>query len=175
VQSQLEAILQEIDRHKQEQARLSKLAATYQAKLESIPVREQQVANLVRDYEISKTHYNQLLNNQLSAETATQLEIRQKGERPSSPNRSLIDLAGSGGGLGLGLLLALITEFLGITITAPAQVTEATGIPVLEVIPLIDTFADRRIRRRHLWMAALSGAVLTVLACGVFVFRRYGG
>jgi succinoglycan biosynthesis transport protein ExoP len=140
----------------------------------------------VRDYEISKAHYTQLLNNQLSAETATQLEIRQKGEkfiildpaqpaeRPSSPNRNLINTAGAAGGLGLGLFLALVTEFFGLTITSATQVTAAIGIPVLEVLPIIDTLADQRVRKRRLWLAAISGVVFAVLACGFFLLRRFG-
>ena len=99
LQSQLRTTEDEIAKHQAEQRRLNKQIAAYQAKLEAIPVREQEITALVRDYEISKAHYSQLLDKGLSAETATQLEIRQKGEkfsildpaqpaeRPSSPNR----------------------------------------------------------------------------------------
>src|SRR5262249_31957243 len=81
LQTQLNGINAEIEKHHQEQQRLKKLVGAYQTKLEAIPVREQQITELVRDYEISKAHYSKLLENQLSAETATQLEIRQKGEK----------------------------------------------------------------------------------------------
>jgi uncharacterized protein involved in exopolysaccharide biosynthesis len=77
--SQIKAVEEEIAKHKEEQQRLNKLIGSYQAKLEAIPVREQQVAELVRDYEMNKAHYSQLLDKQLSAETASQLELRQKG------------------------------------------------------------------------------------------------
>jgi polysaccharide chain length determinant protein (PEP-CTERM system associated) len=184
LQSQLRAATDEISKHQAEQRRLSKQIGAYQAKLEAIPVREQEITALVRDYEISKAHYSQLLDKQLSAETATQLEIRQKGEkfsildpaqpaeRPSSPNRVLIDAAGSVVGLGLGLLLALVTDFFGVSITAPQQITEAFGIPVLEVIPVIQTFTDRRIRKRRLIWATVSCLVATVLAsCAILIYR----
>jgi uncharacterized protein involved in exopolysaccharide biosynthesis len=185
LQSQLKVIEDEIAKHKYEQQRLNKLAAGYQAKLEVIPVREQEIATLVRDYEISKGHYSQLLDKQLSAETATQLEIRQKGEKftildpaqpaekPSSPNRALINTAGAFGGLGLGLILALVTEFLGMCITSPEQVTEATGLSVLEVIPVIQTHMDVRLRRKRLIWAMVSGLAVTILASGVLVFYRF--
>jgi len=183
--SQLQAVDDEIAKHTQEQQRLTKMVATYQTKLEAIPVREQQMTELVRDYEISKTHYSQLLEKQLSAETATQLEVRQKGEkftvldpaqpaeRPSKPNRRLLNAGGCLSGLGLGLLLALATEFLGLSITAPEQITEATGLPVFEVIPIILTNADRRLRRRRLILAAVSGMVLAAAASYAFVLYRY--
>lgn len=185
LQSQLNTLEGEIAKHKQEQARVQKQIGGYQAKLEAIPLREQQITELVRDYEISKAHYSQLLNNQLSAETATQLEIRQKGEkfsildpaqpaeRPSSPNRAYINAAGSLGGLGLGLLVALISEFLGMSITTSEQITETTGIPVLEVIPVIQTYADRTVRRRRLLIATASMVVLAVLGSGAVLVYYY--
>jgi hypothetical protein len=185
LQSQLKAIADEIPKHQAEQRRLNKQIAIYQAKLEAIPVREQEITSLVRDYEISKAHYSQLLDKGLSAETATQLEIRQKGEkfsvldpaqpaeRPSSPNRGMINLAGSVAGLGLGLLLALITDFLGVSITSPKQITEAFGIPVLEVIPVIRTYTDRQILKKRLVWGTVSCLVATVLASCAFLIYRY--
>jgi polysaccharide chain length determinant protein (PEP-CTERM system associated) len=185
LQSQLKQLDAEIDKHKQELQRLNKQITGFQSRLEAIPVREQQVIELVRDYEMSKAHYGQLLDKQLSAETATQLEIRQKGEKfsildpaqpaekPSSPNRAMIDATGSLAGLGLGILIALISEFLGTSITIPQQITESTGIPVLEVIPVIKTYADRSTQRRRIVFATVSGALVAALATCVAVFYHY--
>ena len=184
LQTQLTGAESEIAKHKEQVQILSKQIAGYQAKLEAIPVREQQITALVRDYEISKAHYSQLLNNQLSAATATQLEVRQKGEKfsildlaqpaqkPSSPNRTLLNLGGSLGGLALGLFLALGTEFLGMSITSAEHLTAATGFPVLEVIPLIETRMDRLARRRRMFMAAASSAA-AALAMGAFLVYHY--
>jgi polysaccharide chain length determinant protein (PEP-CTERM system associated) len=184
LQSQLKGISDEISKHQAEQRRLNKQIAVYQAKLEAMPVREQEITSLVRDYEISKAHYSQLLEKGLSAETATQLEIRQKGEkfsvldpaqpaeRPSSPNRAAINMAGAVGGLGLGLLLALVTDFLGVSITSPKQITEAFGIPVLEVIPVIHTYTDRRTRKKRLVWATVSCLLATIVAsCAILIYR----
>jgi polysaccharide chain length determinant protein (PEP-CTERM system associated) len=185
LESQLQAVNAEIEKNKQEQARLAKLASSYQAKLEAVPLREQEITNLVRDYEISKAHYKGLLEKQLSAETATQLEIRQKGERfsvldpaqpaekPSRPNRLLLNAGGSLAGLALGLLLALITEILGMTITSAEQVVAASGFPVLEMIPVIVTYQDRIARRRRMLIAAASAGVATAFVCAALVYR-YG-
>ena len=185
LQTQLRAVEAEIPKHQAELQRLNKAIAAYQAKLEAIPVREQEITALVRDYEISKAHYSQLLDKGLSAETATQLEIRQKGEkfsvldsaqpagRPSKPNRGLINAAGSLVGLGLGFLLAVVTDFRGVSITAPQQITEAFGLPVLEVIPVIQTFADRRTRKKRLVWATVSCLVATVVVSGAILVYRY--
>jgi succinoglycan biosynthesis transport protein ExoP len=185
IQSQLKTVEEEIAKHKQEQQRLNKLASEYQAKLEAIPVREQEIADLVRDYEISKAHYQQLLNSQLSAETATQLEIRQKGEKfsildhaqpaekPTSPNRQMINAGGFLAGLALGLALALATEFLGMSITVQEQLEQATGAAVLEVIPVIQTQADRRMQKKRLVLATVCCLVITILGSGAALFYHY--
>jgi polysaccharide chain length determinant protein (PEP-CTERM system associated) len=185
LQSNLKTIDDEIAKYKLEQLRLNKQITIYQGKLEAIPVREQEISALVRDHEISKVHYSQLLDKQLSAQTATQLEFRQKGEkfsvldpaipaeRPSKPNRMMINSAGAAGGLGLGILLALVTEFLGMSITFPEQITSTTGIPVLEVIPIIMTVEDRRRRKRRLILATISGTVMTALISGAILLYRF--
>src|SRR5262249_909632 len=49
LESQLRSVEEEIVKHKQELERLHKAVASHQAKLEAIPVREQEVAELVRD------------------------------------------------------------------------------------------------------------------------------
>ena len=186
LQAQLKEIDFEIAKHKEEQQRLAKLVAKYQAKLEIIPVREQQVTELVRDYEISKAHYSQLLDKQLSAETATQLEIRQKGEKfsildpgqvpekPERPNRKLINSAGSIAGLGLGLVLALLTEFTGMSITGPEQITAATGFQVLEVIPVIRTQIDRLVWRRRMIWGTVSGVAGALIGGAVLLYHYRG-
>jgi succinoglycan biosynthesis transport protein ExoP len=183
IQSELTVLDADVSKHKDEVTRLSKAVAGYQAKLAAIPIREQEITQLVRDYEISKAHYSRLLGQDLSAETATQLEIRQKGEkfevldpgqvaeRPSSPKRAIINAGGSIGGLILGILLAVGTEFLGISITSSEDLAGAVGFPVLEVIPIILTRADRRRRIRRMLLASASAAV-TVVAVGAILFYR---
>ena len=184
IQSQLNTLEVEIAKHKEESQRLTKQVAVFQAKLSAIPVREQEITQLVRDYEISKAHYSQLLGQQLSAETATQLEIRQKGEkfevldpgqvaeRPSRPNRAFINGGGAIAGLILGILLAVGTELLGISITSPEDLSSATGVPVLEVIPLILTRVDRRRRTRRRLLTSASAIATIVAVCLILFYRN---
>src|SRR5204863_6816939 len=72
LQAQLENLDAEIAKHKAEQQRLTSLVATYRTKLDAIPLREQEIASLDRDYQMSKKHYSDLLEKQLSAQTASQ-------------------------------------------------------------------------------------------------------
>jgi polysaccharide chain length determinant protein (PEP-CTERM system associated) len=182
--AQVRSLEEEITKYKAEQQRLIKMSQQYQEKLEAIPIREQEMTDLVRDYEISKAHYQQLLEKQLSAETATQLEIRQKGERfsvldpaqvpqrPSRPNRLLLNGAGALVGFVLGLALALVTEFLGTTITSTDQIAATTGVTVLASIPMISTYADIVARRRRMLMAVASAAALALGCIAVLMYQH---
>ena len=184
VQAQVASIEAEIAKNKQEQKKITEAISAYQVKMEAEPVREQQIADLVRDYGISKEHYSQLLEKKLSAEMATQLEIRQQGEKftildpaqvaqkPAKPNRLAIDGAGVAGGLVLGIMLALSTELLGASVISASEISTALGLPVLGVIPLIITPYDRQRRKR--WMlAGVTSGVVMVLAVGAFLFFHY--
>ena len=185
IMSQLKNIDAEIAKHQQEQQRLNKLVASYQARLEAIPVREQQIADLVRDYEINKNHYSQLLNNQLSAETATQLELRQKGEkfaildpaqipeRPSKPNRPLIVVAGSMAGLMLGVLAVIGSELIGLTISSVDHIPLSNGNRVLEVIPMILTQTDQKRKRKQVIMAAAASGLAATVMFGAVLFWHF--
>jgi succinoglycan biosynthesis transport protein ExoP len=183
LQTQLRALDAEIAKHKDEQQRLAKLVSVYRSRLDAIPVREQEIAELERDYATSKEHYSQLLDKQLSAQTATQLEIRQKGEkfdtldraqpaeRPSKPNRPLINAAGSAVGLILGLLLGIGKEFAGNSIITAKDLAETSSLPVLGEIPIIRTQRDRRTRKK--WILVATTAAVIILACGAFLFYHY--
>jgi len=59
------------------------------------------------------------------------------------------------------------------SITAPEQITEATGLSVLEVIPVIMTHIDKRRRKRRLIWGTVSGLVVTIAASGAFLIYRY--
>ena len=100
------------------------------------------------------------------------LDPAQIPEKPSRPDRVLINVAGSAGGLALGIVLALATELLGFSITVPQQILAATGIPVLGVIPIILTNADRLQRRRWRIASAATG-VTAVLAAGALLIYHY--
>jgi uncharacterized protein involved in exopolysaccharide biosynthesis len=55
--------------------------AALQARMDTLPVREQELTALSRDYEIAKANYKSLLDKRIAADMATDLERRQQGER----------------------------------------------------------------------------------------------
>lgn len=81
------------------------LASMYecQTRIEKLPMRQQEMAGLLRDYEFSKDNYKNLMTKNFSADIAADMEKRQKAERftildtarvpekPAKPNRPVLD------------------------------------------------------------------------------------
>jgi uncharacterized protein involved in exopolysaccharide biosynthesis len=92
-------------------------------RIANLPVREQELAKVIRDYDISKENYQSLLNKKMEADVAAEMETRQKAERfrlldvarvphkPVKPNRELFIAVGAVAGLMLGALLAFGLEW----------------------------------------------------------------
>jgi len=71
----------ELEFRKAERREISTQIAALQSRLDKLPVREQELTGLSRDYEIAKANYKSLLDKRLAADMATDLERRQQGER----------------------------------------------------------------------------------------------
>lgn len=98
----LQIIDREMKRLQQQQAQLEAQINRYQSKMDATPLREQQLADLSRDYANSKDHYQSLMDKSFAADMAMDLERKQKAERftildparipekPVKPNRLLL-------------------------------------------------------------------------------------
>jgi len=123
VKAQLALAARDLEVRAQEQQNILRLISTYQARVERLPLREQEMAGVTRDYEISRANYKSLLDKKLAAEMATELEKRQKAERftvldparvpekPFQPNRPLLSALASLAGLVIGIAIAIGKEF----------------------------------------------------------------
>ncbi len=112
----------ELDARMADRDRLQQQAAVLRQKIDQLPIREQELAHITRDYETSKMDYQNLLGKKLAAQMATDLETRQETERfaiidaariprkPIKPNRRLLLAAGSLAGLALGFVLVFVKE-----------------------------------------------------------------
>ena len=102
------------------------------------------------------------------------LDPAMPAERPTSPKRVIYYSGGVLCGLVFGLLGALATELLGMSISESQDVMEATGVNVLGVIPVILTQSDKVMRRRR-WMVAASSATLAAIVVGIILFLKIHG
>ncbi len=102
-----------------ERQQIGQEIGSYQARIDRLPLREQEMAALTRDYEIAKENYKSLLDKKLSASMASEMESSQQGEeytlieparvpeRPFKPKRELLYAGGSVVSLMISLLVVL--------------------------------------------------------------------
>ncbi len=112
----------ELEGRRQQSERLQQQIGEDEARVEKLPLREQELANLERDYQSAKGVYESLHDKQTSAEMASDMERRQKAERftildpahipekPSAPDVPLLGAMAAGGALLVGLLTGLGVE-----------------------------------------------------------------
>jgi len=113
----------DIAARKDDQERFAKAIVAEQAKIANVPVREQEISQIMRDHASLSAEYQSLLNKSSQAKISTDMELRQKSERfaindpahvpgkPSSPDRVALNVFGSLIGLALGFVVAMGQEF----------------------------------------------------------------
>jgi polysaccharide biosynthesis transport protein len=180
----LELIDKELNRLQAEQTRTQAQIASHQAKIDAAPLREQQLIELTRNYEVSKQHYQSLLDKSFNIDMAVSLEQKQKAERftvldparapekPVKPGRRLLLLMSALASLGLPVTCVLVKE-----INSPAVKTEAdltslipARVRVVALVPHVETALERTRARAFAAAAALGAASLCV--CSLWVLWR---
>jgi uncharacterized protein involved in exopolysaccharide biosynthesis len=138
----------EIEARKAEQQRILHDLSLYQGRIEHLPVREQEMAQITRDYEMSKENYKSLLDKKMAAEMALDMERRQQSERftvldrarlpekPVKPNRPQLYAIGSGLALALALTMGFSAELRQNVILGEWELPE--GVPILGRLPHIE-------------------------------------
>lgn len=146
LRAQLRSLELGIQEKRKEQSQLQANIRTYQDRIESSPLVEQQYKQLTRDYQTTLAAYDDLLGKMNQSKMATDLEKRQQGEQfrivdaatlpdaPFSPKRSVFVVAGLASGLGLGLLIIAFLEYKDTAMRTERDVWAFTKLPTLAVI-----------------------------------------
>lgn len=169
--------LVELDRQiadgRQRESRARAAADAAQARLDALPTRETEMIALMRDYDIIADTYKSLLQKKEEARISANLERRQVGEqfnvldparlaeRPSSPNRTRMNLIGAMVGLALGIGMVGLLEYRDRSFRSDEDIVSVLGLPVLAVVPIMKSEADRR--------RALARATMVNLGCAALV------
>ena len=149
LENQLIATDQEIERLKQDDAKVKNQINQYRERIEGTPAREQALSILTRDYNNTRESYSSLLKKSQEAQQAENLERRQKGEqfkvidpartpekpyRPDIPKMLLIGLV-----LGLfsGVAAAFFREQMDRSFRDAEDLKVALGFKVLANIPRV--------------------------------------
>ncbi|TMQ28331.1 MAG: hypothetical protein E6K82_00705 [Candidatus Rokuibacteriota bacterium] len=161
----------------EEIAGLNRQIAVYQRRLENTPKREQDLAQITRDYETTRETFRSVLAKRSEADIAAGLEQRKNSEtfrvieparipdRAAGPHRMRLLLVGVALALGAAGAAIILAEQIDTSYRRPEEVRAAAGVPVLSTIPRIVTETDRRqtMRLRRMTMAAVAvGLVLVV-------------
>lgn len=156
----------------------------YQGRVDSVPLREQELSALTRDYEISKEQYRSLLEKTYSAEMAKDLEKRQQGERftildkarapehPFKPNRLGLMYASLAGAFFFAIAVVIVQDNISGAIKAERELKELLPklVTLLGSIPTIEIKSDRRDRMRSR-VLALAMSVLGCLVVAVILWK----
>jgi succinoglycan biosynthesis transport protein ExoP len=186
LKASLEANRQEIQSLSNDETRLKASIAQYENRLNQTPIREQQQSSILRDTEVLREEYSNLQKKEQESELATNLEKQQGGQQfrlidqaslpsvPSSPNRRRMSVSGAGGGLILGLALAILMEMRDTSFHTEKEIAKHLDLPFVLGVPLLPTRAEQRRRKRRSmsqWAAA-SAMLLVVAAAEVYVYIR---
>ena len=143
---QIASTEKELQTRTADQERIRRDMALTQARVDRLPFREQEMGELMRDYDMTKATYQSLLGNKVKADMGTDLERLQKGERfmllepatvpttPFKPNRKLLYGLGCCFGLALGAALAFVNELRRNVLLGQ---WELVGTPILGTLPNI--------------------------------------
>ncbi len=163
--------------------------ALYQRRIENTPRREQESAQITRDYESTRELFRSLLGKRGEAEMAADLEQRQQGEhvrildaaglpdRPAGPNRFRLVLVAFVLALGVSGIAVVIAEHTDTSYRSAEEVRAIEMVPVLSTIPKIVTERDRRrrLRQRRLGTAAVAVGLLAVIGSSfAFAHNNHG-
>jgi polysaccharide chain length determinant protein (PEP-CTERM system associated) len=160
IQEELQQIELQIQRLQREQANSRTHIAEYEQKIANSAQREQALMVLTRDYESTRQDYASLLERQMRAKLAENLEKRQKAEqfkvldparsptRPWKPDRLKLFMMGLVLGLGVGGGAVFLAEYQDRSFRNSAELKQYTALPVLATIPLMMTVSEQHVRRR---------------------------
>lgn len=187
IKSQLQANELEIKNLSNDEQRLKAATEEYQNRLNATPVREQQLAGIVRDYELMKQDYADLVSKQEQSQLATSLEKHQEGQQfrlidppnlpvvPSSPPRLQISIGGVVAGLFFGIALAVFIDGRERLFYSEKQIRERINVPLVVALPILRT---RREQHRRIWGKTFewfAGSVLVLMVVAAeFYINRHG-
>jgi polysaccharide chain length determinant protein (PEP-CTERM system associated) len=149
LRAQIRVDEQTIVQKTKQQEQIQQQIKSYQERVQSSPGVTQEYKELTRDHQSALDFYNNLLTKRADSVMASNLEARQEGEQfqiltpanrpniPSAPNRQLFGLGGAGGGLALGIGLALLLEMRDTTVKTEREVEMLLQYPVLAVMPAL--------------------------------------
>jgi len=165
--------------------KLEKQIETYQAHMNMTPLREQQLAEITRDYGQAKSNYESLLTKKTQSEMAASLEKRQGGElfriidppnlpqKPYKPDRLTFSLLGLAVGTCLALALTALAETVDARVYHEEDLNAIVSAPILGGIPLLQSESEKQRARQFQQLEAVAATVLLTAMPAMTLFAYY--
>jgi capsular exopolysaccharide synthesis family protein len=150
LRSELETLDRRAGSYQRDQQQLLRQMESYRSRVESAPVHESALADLMRDYTATQVQYQEMLEKQQAAGLAKSFEKMSKEVvfrvvdparsplAPIRPKRARIILLGILAGIGLGIALGIFSEQMDSSFQSIDDFQRASNIAVSAVIPPID-------------------------------------
>lgn len=173
----------EIARSQEEERRIGAEIIRIQQKLAKTPIVEKEYNDLIRDNENAKRKYNELTSKHMEAKVSQGMEETQRGEKftiiepaqfpekPTKPNRLAILLIGFVLAMGGGVGTAALREALDGSVKGADQLRLLSNVPVLSVVPYMETAQERR-SRRWKWVIGVV-VVLAVIVLALVIVDQF--
>ncbi|MCL2457884.1 MAG: Wzz/FepE/Etk N-terminal domain-containing protein [Desulfobulbus sp.] len=186
IQLQLKQLELNIEQLREEQEKIPAQITQYKKWIEAVPVREAEWAGFTRDYSVQRSNYDQLVAQNLQAQSAESLERDQKGskfkivdsarvpEKPFKPNFLRILLASVAASLGLSLGWILLVDFADTSFKNIGELEDYIGVPVICSIPFIEKEAETRRDQIvfRISLGLISGYAVMLLAVIAFMWTK---
>jgi uncharacterized protein involved in exopolysaccharide biosynthesis len=165
--------------------KLERQIETYQGHLNMTPLREQQLAEITRDYSQAKTSYESLLAKKNQSEMASSLEKRQEGElfrvidppnlpqKPYKPDHLTFSLLGLAFGTLLALAVTAVVETIDVRVYHERDLREIISAPILGGIPLLLSESEKREAHWYQQMETVAAAALLVAIPAMTLLAYY--
>src|SRR5664279_3376705 len=175
IQSELKSNKLEIQSREALISRLEAKVNLYQARLNATPGRQQELSDIMRNYDESKKNYDTLLGKTMASSLATSLNRQQQGdqfriidppslpEKASFPDRFKFSLAGLGAGLALAFIFGVGMEFVDARIRSETDLIEGSTLPVLAEIPPLPTDREVAAQRWKPWIAVAAAILIAII------------
>ncbi len=182
IKSQLEVNQMEMGKLKKDEQRLKNEMDLYQNKINQAPVREQQLADVVRDNQLVKQNYADLLNKKQQSQLAASLEKQEQGQHfrlidppslpkaPSGPPPIAISAGGALFGLIIGVGIAFLLEMKKNAFQSEKDVMKSLGLVLVLEVPTLLTAPEKK---RRNWKSAIEAVASCVLVLVIGVAEYY--
>ena len=186
LRNQVETTDLEAETLSKEERRLRAEIAQYQNRLNLNPVRDEQLAAILRDYDLYAQNVKDLQSKLLQAQQTTSVEEHQEGQQfrlvdpptlpvaPSSPQRLKINLGGLAAGILIGLALAFLMDSRDRSFHSEKAISELFELPLVLSVPVLLTPSEERGRKWKTAFEWLAGCIfiLAVFAAEFYVYRH---